>query len=329
MQQQKKTIRNQSIDILKFLAVIFITNSHFDEQYVYAKEFATGGAIGDALFFFCSGYTLFIGRLGRFDSWYKRRIRRIYPSVFALAIVTSFIYGLKYDMFDIWIQGGEWFVSCIMIYYVFLYFIRRYALKHLGWVYVILTVAILIWYIWFFEPKNVVWMYKWTYFKWLFYFLFMLLGAQIGLKEKEEGVTIVSAKKTIVKLLLSIFFFYGILFFCEMYPNVGYLQIVSLLPLVGVCIYFYNMCQALKNRILRNPWIVAPILTVGGLCLEIYLIQPLVRTTALNFLFPLNLLLLFVAIVFAAYGVRCLAHIFQQTFSNEDGYDWKAILRLY
>lgn len=35
------------------------------------NDLATGGAIGDVLFFFCSGYTLFLGRMGRFDNWYK------------------------------------------------------------------------------------------------------------------------------------------------------------------------------------------------------------------------------------------------------------------
>lgn len=322
--------RNNSIDLLKFLAVVLITNSHFDEQYVYAKELATGGAIGDVLFFFCSGYTLFIGRLGRFDTWYKRRIRRIYPSVFALAIVTSFAYGQTYNMVDIWIQGGGWFISCIMIYYVFLYFIRRYALMRLEWVYAILSVAILIWYIWFFEPKNVIWMYKWNYFKWLFYFLFMLLGAQIGLKEKKEGIVSVNGKITIWKVLLSTVFFYGIQIFCQKNPELGYLQIVSLLPLVGVCLYLYRMCQSsAAQKLMRSKWTAVPILTIGGLCLEIYLIQPIIRTTALNHLFPFNLFILFVAMVVTGYGVRCLAHWFQQTFSSEDGYEWKLIMKLY
>ena len=57
--------RNIALDILKFFAVILITNSHFDNQYVYAKGLATGGAIGDALFFFISGYSLFLGRVGQ------------------------------------------------------------------------------------------------------------------------------------------------------------------------------------------------------------------------------------------------------------------------
>lgn len=45
--------RDFSIDILKFLAVLLITNSHFDILYPTDWAFlGTGGAIGDALFFF-------------------------------------------------------------------------------------------------------------------------------------------------------------------------------------------------------------------------------------------------------------------------------------
>lgn len=51
--------RNISIDILKFLAVLFITNSHMDLLYGEYSYLATGGAIGDALFFFISGFTIF------------------------------------------------------------------------------------------------------------------------------------------------------------------------------------------------------------------------------------------------------------------------------
>ena len=35
--------RNFAIDILKFFAVLLITNSHFDEQYVYFKDLAFPG----------------------------------------------------------------------------------------------------------------------------------------------------------------------------------------------------------------------------------------------------------------------------------------------
>ena len=144
--------RNSSIDILKFIAVLLITNSHFDEQYTSYQQLATGGAIGDVLFFFCSGYTLFLGRMGRFDAWYKRRIRRIYPSVLACALLTSFFWQYKTNLMEALVTGGEWFVSCILIYYVLMYFIRKYLSEHLTWVYVATGVVIMGWYMLFFDP---------------------------------------------------------------------------------------------------------------------------------------------------------------------------------
>lgn len=80
--------RDYSIDILKFLAVFLIINSHMDALYVKYGMFATGGAIGDVLFLFASGYTLLLSKRNlSFDNWYKRRINRIYPSVFVCTVM--------------------------------------------------------------------------------------------------------------------------------------------------------------------------------------------------------------------------------------------------
>ena len=84
--------RDISIDILKCIAAIVITNSHMELLYGKYNVLATGGAIGDVLFFFCSGFTLFLGKMGRFDNWFKRRINRIYPTVFAWAIMGAFVW---------------------------------------------------------------------------------------------------------------------------------------------------------------------------------------------------------------------------------------------
>lgn len=48
--------RDINIDILKFFTVLLITNSHMELLYGKYSMFASGGAIGDVLFFFCSGY---------------------------------------------------------------------------------------------------------------------------------------------------------------------------------------------------------------------------------------------------------------------------------
>lgn len=76
-----------SLDFMKFVAAIFITNSHFQALYEDVnKSMATFGVQGNALFFFVAGFLLMMG----FDKhkglnvvdWYKARIRRLWPSVF-------------------------------------------------------------------------------------------------------------------------------------------------------------------------------------------------------------------------------------------------------
>lgn len=98
--------RDISIDIVKFIAVFLIINSHADIMYVKYSQLATGGAIGDALFLFCSGYTLFWSGIKRFDNWYKRHINRIYPSVIACLSVTMMLGYLPVNQLNVIKIGG-------------------------------------------------------------------------------------------------------------------------------------------------------------------------------------------------------------------------------
>lgn len=54
--------KNLGIIVLKFIAALLITYSHMAILFPQYKGLVTGGAIGDGLFFFCSGFTLFLGK---------------------------------------------------------------------------------------------------------------------------------------------------------------------------------------------------------------------------------------------------------------------------
>lgn len=77
-----------------------------------------------------------------------------------------------------------------MIYYIILYFIRRYAINRLIVIFLITFIVTLIWYFFFYTDKYTISIYKWTYIKWCFYFLNMLLGAAVGLYESKHGYLI-------------------------------------------------------------------------------------------------------------------------------------------
>lgn len=297
-----------------------------DELYVGYSYFATGGAIGDVLFFFCSGFTLFLGRNDRFDNWYKRRINRIYPSVFALAIIVSFFYGSTHNMSYILLHGGGWFVSCIMIYYVLLYFIRKYFFNHLKSLFAFSCFIVIIWYIFFFDNKEEVWMYKDTYFKWGHYFLFMLLGAIIGISPNMKSDHPIY---DLIKLLFCTILFYGIQYAGVKYPILGYGQVLSLIPLLGITFYLYKIANSASvKQWYHNKYIHWIVLCIGGLCLEVYLIQPYCRTTELNSIFPLNIIIISLYILIMAYVVRCVARVFSQTFNAKSNYEWREIFKI-
>lgn len=54
----------------------------------------------------------------------------------------------------------------------------------------------------------------------------------------------------------------------------------------------------------------------------------MLQKNKMNHLFPLNLLIMLVIIIAAAYVLRCMARIFAQTFKAED-YNWREVFRAY
>lgn len=163
--------RDLSIDVLKFFAVLCVINSHMDVLYPGKwSVLASGGAIGDALFFFCSGYTLFLGRMDGFIPWMKRRLWRVLPATLLCAGCFALMYGGEW-----WVRtGGFWFVRCILIYYVVIYAIRKWMMNWLWIVFGAIIAAVLIWFYCFYNQRMSI--YASGYFMWLHYFIPMLMG---------------------------------------------------------------------------------------------------------------------------------------------------------
>ena len=320
--------RDISIDIMKFFAVLAITNSHMELLYGDYSFLATGGAIGDVLFFFASGYTLFLGGELRFDNYYKRRVNRIYPTVLAWALLCSVFFNENHSMEYVLLYGGGWFVSCIMLYYIVLYFVKRYMVKHLqltlGFS---LALSASLYYC--FENGQGFNMYGFTYYKWFHYFCFMLQGAIMGVLSHKRAVNVKSGWVEFGKALICTAMFY-VLCFIKSSAQWHALQVLSLLPLMGISYYVYRMCNAEgMKRVYKETGsgIGLVMKAVSGLCLEVYLVQYHLFTDKLNHLFPLNLLIVFLGILLVAYLLRCLARIWAQTFKDGD-YDWKAVVRV-
>ena len=306
--------RNDSIDFLKFLAVIFVLNSHLGICYGKYSFLATGGAIGDALFFFISGFTLFLGGKYRFDNWYKRRLSRIYPSVLATGIIACLLFKSEESFFDVITAKRYWFVQCIFIYYILLYPIKTFA-KKVWVVFVALFVFVVIAYFLFFDftGKGIFWGSP-SYFRWIFFFLIMLQGAILG-KHRQ----IIFKTWHLLALLCCIAAWYGL---CYCFYSNNW-QILSIIPMFGITYFLYSVSNSLfVKKILQTKTLKTPIFFVGSLCLESYLIQRFLITDFFNNLFPFNILIVMLLVLLFAYFTRIVSEFIRQVFCR-DAFDYK------
>lgn len=319
---QSKKQRIVSIDILKVLAVLTVLNSHMEPAYGDYAFLATGGAFGDALFFFASGFMLFRGACQRFDNYLKKRISRIYPTVIIVAIVGALLFDRNDNIITILLQGGGWFVSCIMIYYVLLWVVKRWLINRMLLVWIVSAIIIVAWFYLGYDSTASQSIYGETYFKWGCFFLFMLQGAVMGQNPDKYKYN----HWTIAKLIGCMVLWYGILILSQRYAIIERLQYVSLIPLLGVTYYSYCFCNAdFWKRIYQKKYIGQILFIVGGVCLECYLIQGFLITDKINGLFPLNIPILMLTILLVSYAVNFCSNALAQTFHKGD-YEWRKCL---
>lgn len=172
-------------------------------------------------------------------------------------------------------------------------------------------------------------LYKW---QWSLYFIPMLLGAMLGKQYAVASTAIDSSTKRIVMLLsgliVSVAAYYIFMHYINTVRQCDFFRPLIILPQLGVTVCFYLLCRTpFAERLYSNRYCYAFIRFVGGLCLEVYIVQPIIiRNWPLTELFPLNVVIVFLIIVFSAYVLRCLSHVWSQTFKEAD-YNWQEIVK--
>lgn len=311
-----------SIEIMKCLAAILITNSHMGALYASYPMLATGGGIGNALFFFCSGFTLGLGRFDRFDNWYKRRISRIYPSIFAWAILSAIVFHSLKTFGEIIVCDGYWFVKCIMICYVFAYFIGKYLINSMKIVFLLLALIVSFYVIP--KPADYLIYSSGFYFNWWLYLIIMLFGMYYSTLKKE--IQKFKRWHYLVITLVSLVSFYLLWYLCLHNIISKSLLIITIIPLLCFIMFLYQGLSSFDITKFIDTWFGKIVLFIGGLCFEIYLVQSSLFTTKMNNIFPLNIVIMFLIIFAVAYLTRCVSRLFSQVFSKDD-LDWKAIVK--
>lgn len=114
------------IELLRALAAMLITNSHFDG--VYPWNISWGGCPGVALFFLISGFVLVKSvQKEKFFPWWLKKVMRLYIPLSIVNIVTVLIgYRTPSIMLFIFpININLWYVPAITVLYIAYYLIIR------------------------------------------------------------------------------------------------------------------------------------------------------------------------------------------------------------
>ncbi|MCS2358673.1 acyltransferase [Bacteroides fragilis] len=317
-------IRYYNLDFLKVLAAIFITNSHFIPLYKdISPSLATFGVHGNALFFFVSGFVLMMGfekKQDLFVNWYKKRIQRLWPSVFLWSIIAAIIWKDPITWKNLLIANNYWFLQCIAIYYILFYIFGNLNISIIrGKICVqkilfMFSIAASLLYF-YFMPKATGSIFH-TNLHFVCHFSIMIMGGMTYLYKDK-----IKIKSLWKDCLWAIFWF--VLYFIILYVGKGkqdykyYVQIVGLLPLHLFIFYAYktasyHWCTTLFQS---SRW-KRILTTIASLTLEIYIVQFHIITDKFNRLFPLNTVIVFIFICITAYCLRVMTSLFLQFLSS-------------
>lgn len=273
--------RIHSIDLMKVIAMLLMINSQMAKLYGDMAQFATGGAIGDALFFFSAGYLMELkhsaetqaGRRRGFLRFLGNRIWRIYPTVI---IWSAFLcLGLGWD-FDFWrlLDGDRWFISAIMIYYMLLWCVLRYLPKQKKLLMVLVFLASVGLY--FVEGSFSDGIYGYCNLRWVHYFLPMLFGSWLAEKQdspKDAEVVPLALRWSMSKALalgiLAVASYYALAAF-KLSESFAYIQLLSLPVLLAVAYCGWKICNFEDFNALARSRVVR---WLSGIWLEVIIIQ--------------------------------------------------------
>lgn len=266
--------------LVRCLAILLVTNSHLDALYPI-PQLATGGALGNALFFTASGYGLTLSynsAPATFWAWYWKRVIRLYPSV--ILVMGVFEFGIPHswsrwnwsDYIEtlLW-PTPAWFISAMLIFYAgcFPFIQLRSRASYLAG----LTALVGLYFYFYLSRVDLT---RYTIegvgnFNWIFYFGLMLLGSHLttaehfsrALRPRDLGIAI---------CLLGAYFGFGYTLSCGYLT--AYQSILHLItvPLV-ISLFRLSRSEWLERSINRSTIARNAVFLIAGVTLEIYLLQ--------------------------------------------------------
>ena len=309
------------ITILKAVATLFITFFHFKWSVPHAlAPLFIGGAIGNSIFFFCSGYLLSFKVETYPGQWMAKKYFRIMPAVWVtlciLSVFSIFRFGefRSYSLQEWLFPDQFWFVRAILTYYIVTYVeFKLFSCFHRGenmfsktWLLSLIVLALIVHIVYYllFVPKDSVVLDAGGIFCWMYWYAFFLAGSFVRhFRSAASG-----SKYSILGCLFSIAIFF---FYKRAADHYGYVLAYLQFILVPLLLYYIVFAfrrggYYLLSLTVMSEHIKKTIIILSNVTLEVYLVQWFFINWIMPVLpFPLNLLFSLVVI----FSLACFVHV--------------------
>lgn len=283
---------------LRFIAILLITNSHLDKLYP-VPAMATGGQLGNSLFFMLSGFGLAASYRKKGDvfwPWLQRRLSRIYPSVLLVTLTGALLTGAVFQWSSrdylqhlLW-PTEYWFIAAIVCFYIPFYWLLSHRKRSVFlWLIGFLFVPYFYFYLTALDLTR--FSIEEGYFKWIFYFQVMLLGGVLAFRD-DAARLFIPANWNLVTLvfLIAVYFAIKLLIAKNVLTEYQFVLHVLTFPIMVASLHTMHT-RVIKQTLMQSA--AAPYISlVAGATLEIYLLQKYVygNTWIQALPFPFNVI---------------------------------------
>ena len=307
------------LNTLRMLAVLLIVNSHLYLFYNY-EYLATGGAIGNSMFFFASGIGLSYS-LGKkktnYFSWIKKRYLKIYPKLIIIVlfyILIDFIVveNLTEIISKVIFPKEFWFLPVISYFYLIIYFIIvNFNIKKIKTsLFAILLIYVICYY--FIIDNQQYTIEKNLFPKSIFYLFVMVMGVLVY---KIYDKLYLDIKYSALILFISLISFYSLKFIMLKY-NYYYIQFLEHFLILIILLSSIMLLKTKKMISLqKNKFFNSIIIFISSISLEIYLTHAYLKEFPIG-LFPFNIFLFISFTLMSAYLLKIIFSLLENIIKD-------------
>lgn len=317
---------------LRFVAIVLVINSHMDEFYPY-PWLATGGAIGNSLFFMLSAYGLLMSEQSykqSFTEYYVKRVKRIYPAVWinivCLIIPTTILYYFTspywYEVMLTEFNFGQpllfmsvifypppafWFLDALMLFYILGFlFLKNYSPRKLIVGLSLLLVFYVASYLRFSDYSSLV-IESTLSFKMIFYAMVFLSGIYFASIDCE---IVYQGKRDYFVLLALLLAIYGHKILM-LKGATGEFQFIEQMLIFPLLYYFIKISKSpfILYRVMKPSVVSGFISVVAAMTLELYMSHGALRILIHQYVpqFPANVIVHLLLTLSISYGLYKLS----------------------